>query len=153
MPRQCRRQLLAVEPAGAQDAVIEGARGIVTLQLATERDTQEGLAQVRGLPEVDADDFAWDERPAGFLERLARDGLLQGFAVLEVTGGLVQHHPAARAFLDQQELAVAFDDGGHGDVRLPYHARHYNEPGPRQQSTAVARISGWTRLPAQTSSK
>ncbi len=111
------------------------------------------MLRCAGLPEVDADDFARDERPAGFLERLARDGLLQGFAVLEVTGGLVQHHPAARALLDQQELAVAFDDGGHGDVRLPYHARHYNEPGPRQQSTAVARISGWTRLPAQTSSK
>ena len=134
--------------------MIEGARRIVTLQLATERDTQEGLAQLHGgLPEVDADDFARDERPAGLLERLARDGLLQGFAVLEVSGGLVQHHPAASALLDQQELAVAFDDGGHGDVRLPYHARHYNEPWPRQQSTAVARISGWTRLPAQTSSK
>jgi hypothetical protein len=52
----------------------------------------------------------------------------QRLVAFEVTGRLVQHHPAARAFFDKQELAVAFDDGGHGDVRFPYHGSHYSEP-------------------------
>ncbi len=54
---------------------------------------------------------------------------LQGFAALEVPGGLVDDDAAARAFFDEQELAVAFDDGGDGDVRLPDHAGIIASPG------------------------
>ena len=122
---QC-QHLLAVEPAGAQDAVVQRPGRIVPAEAAAEGDSQEGPGRVRRLPQVDADDLARHERPAGLLQRLARDGVLQGLAVVEVTRGLVQHHAAAGAFLDEQEMTVALDDGGHGDVGFPDHGLHYS---------------------------
>ena len=62
------------------------------------------------------------EAPAGFLERLAHDRVEEGFAVLEMSGRLVEDQAAARAFLDEQELTVAFDDGRDRHVGLPDHA-------------------------------
>ena len=35
---------------------------------------------------------------------------MQGFAVFEVAGGLVQHQAAGDAFFDHEEAAVALDD-------------------------------------------
>ena len=81
-----------------------------------------------GLPEVDADDLLRHERPAGLFERLAGDGVVQRFAALEVAGGLVQYDATAGSFLNEQELAVAFDYGGYGDVGFPGHAQHYSGP-------------------------
>ena len=55
------------------------------------------------------------DAPAGFLERFARRGGRQRFAGLEMPGRLVQPRPGARFLLDQQEAAVALDDGRDGD--------------------------------------
>ena len=62
------------------------------------------------------------EAIARLLERLADDGVEQGFAGLEVAGGLVQHEPAADALLDEEEAAVALDDRGDRDVDTLRHA-------------------------------
>ena len=62
------------------------------------------------------------EAPRGFLAGLADHGLEQRLAIFDVPGGLIEHQAAADAFLDHEEAAVALDDGGDGDFRLPGHA-------------------------------
>ena len=55
--------------------------------------------------------------PRRLLERLARRGLRQRFARLEMTCGLIELAARARLLLDEQELPVALDDGGDRDGR------------------------------------
>jgi hypothetical protein len=145
----------------------------VAAEPACKRHAQERRAsKVLGLPDIDADDLFGHEGPARFLERFPGDGCGKSFVPLEVSRWLVQHDAAAGPLLDEQELTVALDHGGNGDIGLPDHVPQYScgrggiracghgsdaayvrSRDQRQKSTAVARISGWIRLPAQTSSK
>lgn len=71
--------------------------------------------------EVDADDTGGFDVPAGFLEGFANRGLDEGFIRVEVAGRLVEHGATALEFLDHQEAAVVFDEGGDSNVGLPGH--------------------------------
>ena len=55
----------------------------------------------------------------GFFQGFADAGLDSAFAGVEVAGRVVQAQAVLRVFLDQQELAIAFDDGGNGDTGFP----------------------------------
>ena len=56
------------------------------------------------------------ERPGRLFERLAHDGVDELLALLDVAGGLVEHHAVGDPLFDEQELAVALDDGGDGEI-------------------------------------
>ena len=121
--------LLARQPERAQDAGVERALGIVRAEF-----TREGEAQVghpvavrwrRRAPQVDADQLLRRERERGFFQRLARRRRRQALAGIEVTGRLVQANAFRGLLLDQQEAAVALDDGGHGDRRFPGHLHSF----------------------------
>ena len=119
-------ELVAAEPPGAQDPVIEGTRRVVRDQLAAEGDAQERAGQVLRPPDVDADDGAGLELPGGLLERLAHHRLEERLAVLQVARRLVDDDAAAGALFDEEELPVALGNRGDGDVRLPDHDLDYS---------------------------
>src|SRR5690606_20910904 len=61
---------------------------------------------------------------------LPQGRLLRGFPGVHMAGGLVDHVLAGVALPHPQELAVAVDDGGHGEVTLVWHQRSL--PGGRR---------------------
>jgi hypothetical protein len=103
--------------------VIELPAGIVLAELAAE-----GEAQVRDVlagrcldeaGDVDAQQRGRPEMPGGFFQRLARAPLRRRFARIEVAGRIVQAQAMRGFFFHQQEAAILFDDGGHGDTGSP----------------------------------
>ena len=69
--------------------------------------------------EIDADQRLGPERMGGFLQGLARHGVDQRLARIEMAGRVVQAQAVRRVLLDQQVAAVALGDRGHGDAGLP----------------------------------
>ena len=67
--------------------------------------------RVRGLPAIDADERGRRDVPAGLLQRFADGGRHQRFAGLEMSRRLVEPQRRPRFLLDEQERAVALDDG------------------------------------------
>ena len=114
-------QFVAAQPARADDAVVEGAFGMVAHGAGGEAYALVGDAVGRGGVQVDAGNGAQLDLPAGFLEGFAQGGLKQAFGGLQVPGGLVQHLAAVGLFLDQQEAALVLDDGRYGDMGMPAH--------------------------------
>lgn len=94
-------QFVAGQPARADDAVVEGAFGMVAHGAGGEAYALVGDAVGRGGVQVDAGNGAQLDLPAGFLEGFAQGGLKQAFGGLQVPGGLVQHLAAVGLFLSQ----------------------------------------------------
>ena len=117
--------LLGRQPRRAHDAVVERAAGVVRGDLACEREADVGHVVARVVVLVDTEQRGRFERVGRLLQRLARDGVEQRFARLEVAGGLVEAAAVLGVFLDQQEAAVALDHGGDGDVGFPDHEAQF----------------------------
>ena len=98
------------------DAAIETAARIVIGHLAAEGEAQEALLLLRLIPQVDACERIGLEGPRGFLERLANDCGDELFTAFDVTGRLIEDHRVADPLFDEQELAIAFNDCGYGEV-------------------------------------
>ncbi len=124
--------LVRRQPQDAQDAVVQRASRFLRPELAGEREADVGHAfgfvARHGARDVDAEQRGRPERMRGLLDRLARRGLDQRLAGIEVAGRLVQAHAVRGLFLDHQEAAVALDDGRDGDARFPG-AGHDGEQG------------------------
>ena len=54
-------------------------------------------------------------------ERLAHHGIDQRLALFKMPGRLIEGQTGFGFFLNQQELAVALDNSGDGDIRFPDH--------------------------------
>ena len=73
------------------------------------------------LPQINADQRLGSKRPGGFFQRLAHHRIDELLAAFDMTGRLVEHHAIGHPLFHEQELAVAFHDGGHGEVRAQGH--------------------------------
>ena len=113
---RARHDLLARHPHGALDAAIEAARRVVAADPAAERHAQEAARLLRLFPEIDADQRLGVEGPGRFFERLADDRVDELLARSTWPAGWLNTMRLADALFDEQELAVAFDDGGDGEV-------------------------------------
>ena len=80
-----------------------------------------GWRLVRLLPEIDADERFRVEGPRRLFERLADHCIDELFALLDMAGGLVEHHAVGDPLLDEQELPIAFHDGGDGEIGTKDH--------------------------------
>ena len=107
------RELRMGEPAHPDDRAIGRAWHIAAVERAAERYTKEAAAGGVGPPHVDTHDRLRTEPPAGFLEGLAHHGVHEALAVLEMTGGLIEHQSTACALLDQQKFSVTLGDRSH----------------------------------------
>ena len=117
------RELGAREPVHGDDRRRRGAatsaEGSTSPQNATRRYVVSASCAV---PEIEADDVLGLEPVAGLLERLARHGGEQRFALLEMARPVGSGRGCRRrALLDHEELAVALDDRGDRDVDAPCH--------------------------------
>jgi hypothetical protein len=97
-----------------------GAVGVEAGDHAAEGEAQVGTVVALGVaPAVDADQGLRLEVVGGFLEALADHSVHQGFALVQMAGGLVEENAVVGPFLHQQVLAVLFDDGRDDDVGFP----------------------------------
>ena len=89
--------------------------------LAAEGKAQGG-APILVWPVVHAYQTRWLEMPGGFLACLADNGIENGFARLDVPGGLIDYALTSRYFLDHQESVVFSYNGGDRKFGM-YHVR------------------------------
>jgi len=101
--------------------MIEWSASFFAQGTCNEREAQVGTAVARMPPAVYAKQGSGLNMPGGFLECFADNGVDQGFAFIEVAGGLVEHDRAFGFFFDQQEFSVALDDRCYHHVRFPDH--------------------------------
>src|SRR5690606_29320990 len=79
----------------------------------------EGLLPLDMRPHVKTEHARRAELVRRFLHRFPRAGFDQRFPLLPMTGRLVVDQTSLRLLLDEQELAVAFHDGGNDDAGIP----------------------------------
>ena len=113
--------LIQCQPAGADDAFVEFALGLPAAQLTGKGKTQIGHVLGRVLPVIDADQMRRLEVVSRLFERLAHHGIDQRLAFFKMPGRLIEGQTGFGFFLNQQELAVALDNSGDGDIRFPDH--------------------------------
>ena len=115
--------LIGRQPQGAHDAVVQRALGVVGAERAAEGQAQVGDvlsgAFAQRAREVDAEQRRGRKGVGGFLQRLARAGLLGRLAGVQMAGRVVQPQPVEGVLLHQQEAALALDDGCDGDIGFP----------------------------------
>ena len=106
--------LLARHPKRTLDAVIELPRRVVIAHRAAKREAEKAAITLGLLPEVHSHERLGTKDPSRFFERFSHDGIHRTFAAFHVTRRLVEHHTIAGALLDEQKLAIAFDDRRYG---------------------------------------
>ncbi|MCY1239224.1 hypothetical protein D9M72_520070 [compost metagenome] len=106
-----------------------------------EADPLVGHAIARGGVEVNAQYAGRFDVPTGFLEGFAHGGFGQGFVRVQMAGGLIEHHASVLEFLDHQEAAVVFDDGGDGDVGFPVHEFSSNSKAETHSNIGVSLLA------------
>ena len=115
-------QLFVRDPECAHDAPVERLLRTMIVHCTAEGEAQEAAAVHRIAPQVDADQSVGPEPPRGLLARFADRRFEQGFAILEMSGGLVQHQAAGDPLLDHEKATVELDDRRDGDLGIPGHA-------------------------------
>lgn len=113
------RQLGRAEPKCAFDAFVQEPLGLVPHWFGREGYTQKALAIDRARPEINSGQTHDFDLPAAFFQGFANQGIGQGFAVLKVSGGLVQHQSTMNPLFDEQKTAMLLDDGGNRHIGLP----------------------------------
>ena len=111
--------LLWREPNRADDAGVERTAGLGLADVARKCKADVGHVIGAGMILVDPQQARRFECAGGLFQGLARDGLDQGFAGVEVPGRLIKELASCGVLLDQQEAAIALDDGGYGDAGFP----------------------------------
>ena len=119
MPVGAPAKLGRSHPDRAQNPGIQRTARVVVAQITGECEAQVGDVAFRARPLVDPDQRRRSERPRRLLEGLARAGIDQRFAGVEVARRLVDANAVLGFLFDQQETAVALDQRGDGDIRLP----------------------------------
>jgi hypothetical protein len=64
------------------------------------------------------------EEISGFFQRFTRHGSDQRLTLFKVASRLVEGKTGLGFFLNQQEFAIALNDGGDGDIGFPDHGAH-----------------------------
>ena len=72
-------------------------------------------------PVIDADHMRRPEAIGRFFQRFAHHGIDQRLVFFQMAGRLVEGQADLGFLLDQQELAVATNNGGNGNVGFPDH--------------------------------
>ena len=62
--------------------------------------------------------------PTRLLEGFPYHRIFQGFTIVEVTGGLIQHQASLGVLLDHEKLAVLFYNSSYSYMGAPAHAAH-----------------------------
>ncbi|MNT59545.1 hypothetical protein D3C72_1970660 [compost metagenome] len=114
-------QLIAGQPCRANDAAVQAALRMMAQRFGDKADALIGHPIARRGIQINADDAGEFDIPASFFQRLAQRCLAQGFAGLEMAGGLIEHQVPALELFDEEKAALVFDDRGNGDVRMPIH--------------------------------
>ncbi len=124
-------QFVRRQPHRAHDAGVQRSLGVVRADIAGKGKAQIGQIVVRAgfgeAVQVDADQRRRREVVGGFFQHLLHAGSLRRLSWLEVPCLVVELEAVTGVLFDQQEVAGALDDGGHGDVGFPavWHGRHY----------------------------
>jgi len=112
------------QPQRTDNAIIELALRIKCTEIAAIGEAQIGDIASRTPPLVDADQLAWRKLPGGFLQRFARAGGQQRFALVKMASRLViasldATTTVVNLFFDKQKFSVALDDGSDSDIGFP----------------------------------
>lgn len=111
-------ELVRGQPDRLQDAGVQRPLRVVIDDVCFESHAQEGLAVAGLAPQPDAQEVIYLDPVPGLFQGLAHRCVKQVLVGVQMTRGLVQHHPSAHRFLDEQVTTLVLDDGGDGHVGL-----------------------------------
>jgi len=114
-----RGYFLARHPQRPHDAVVERPVGVQATESACESEPQISNARRCDDVVIDAHHRLGYEFLRGFLERLATHSREERLTGVEVASRLVEPQALSGLFFDQEEAAVAFNNGGDGDAGCP----------------------------------